>query len=161
MAKDKTKKLTERIENRKVYHDYFVHEKLEVGLQLKGTEVKSLRHGNASLAEAFAQVDGKTMQLWLHQMDIGPYNQASPEHQHEAKRPRKLLAHRREIENLLLQSSKMGMTLVPLALYFNEKGIAKIELGIASGKGRQDKREDIKKKEAERGMKRMLSRKRL
>jgi SsrA-binding protein len=158
---DKNKKLTERIENRKAYHDYFVHEKLEVGIQLKGTEVKSLRHGNATLSDSFAQVEGKSMELWLYQMDIGPYNQAAPEFQHEPKRPRKLLAHRKEIENLLVQSSKMGMTLVPLALYFNAKGIAKVELGIATGKGRSDKREDMKKKDAERGMKRMLTRKRI
>lgn len=152
---------TRRIENRKAWHDYHIHDKFETGIVLVGSEVKSLRHGEASLAEAFAQIDPRTQELWLHQMDIAPYRHAPADRQHERGRPRKLLMHKREIERLRVQCSQKGMTLVPLALYFNSKGIAKIELGVASGKSQSDKRHALREKEDRRNMDRAMTRKRM
>jgi SsrA-binding protein len=159
--KQKQEQAKRRIENRRAWHEYHIHEKLEVGIMLRGTEVKSIRAGVCSLAESFARVEPATMELWIYQMDIGAYSHAAPERNHEPQAPRKLLARRRQIADLFAKTQSASMTLVPLCLYFNDRGIAKIELGLASGKSQVDKRQSIKKKEADREMQRGMTRKRL
>jgi SsrA-binding protein len=146
-----------RIENRRAYHDYQVVEKLEVGLALMGSEVKQIRNGRVQLQEGFAWVDPKREQLWLMNVDIPPYPQAGPNN-HEPRRSRKLLAHKRQIAHLLGKTNEKGTTLVPLALYFTQ-GVAKLELGVAKGKKKADKRQELKKKEHEQEMRREMSRK--
>ncbi|QNN21091.1 SsrA-binding protein SmpB [Planctomycetales bacterium ZRK34] len=165
MAKGSSKKKSDsnapRIANRKARHDYHIHESFECGIVLRGTEVKAIRNGRCSIAEAFARVEPTSRELWLYNMDIGTYDHAAADRQHEAKTRRKLLVHRRQIANLLTQTMSKGMTLVPLALYFNDRGLAKVELAIASGKGHGDKRETTKKREADREMRRAMTRKRI
>jgi SsrA-binding protein len=149
-----------RIVNRKARHDYHIVESLEVGIQLRGSEVKSARDSRVSIAEGFAYVDPKRMELWLYDVDIAAYPNA-PVDAHEPKRPRKLLAHRKQIERLYGLTTASGTTLVPLTMYFNDRGIAKVELGVATGKGKADKRERYKKSEHVREMRRAMTRKRL
>jgi SsrA-binding protein len=142
---------TPTIENRKARYEYHIEETYEAGIVLKGTEVKSLRNGNASLNESFAMLqDGE---IWLRDMYIKPYKQGSYAN-HDERRPRKLLLNKREIAELDKAVDQKGYTLIPLKLYF-KKGYAKILLGIAKGKQKHDKREDIK----ERDVKRELNRK--
>lgn len=134
------------IENRKARHEYRVHETFEAGVVLKGTEVKSLREGNASLSEAFAYMqDGE---VWLRDMYIKPYKQGSWAN-HEERRSRKLLLKKREIAELDKAVNRKGFTIIPLKLYF-KRGYAKILLGIAEGKKKYDKREDIKERDVKR-----------
>lgn len=165
MAKGSGKKKSDssspRIVNRKARHDYHIHESFECGIMLRGTEVKSIRSGRCSIAEAFARVEPATRELWLYNMDIGAYDHAAADRQHEAKSRRKLLVHRRQIADLMTQTMSKGMTLVPLTLYFNDRGLAKIELAVASGKGHGDKRETTKKREADRDIRRAMTRKRI
>lgn len=161
MAKSKDKSNNSpRIVNRKARHDYNVLEKLECGIQLQGSEVKSVRMGRVSIGEGFARVEPKTMELMLYDVDIAAYPNA-PAMAHEPKRRRKLLAHRGEIERLYGQTTSKGTTLIPLAMYFNSRGIAKVELGVAQGKGHADKRESMKKKEADKAIRRAMTRKRI
>lgn len=132
--------------NRKARHEYQILETWEAGLVLLGSEVKSLREGNASLSDAFARVeDGEA---WLYNMHIGPYGPAGPE-AHEFKRRRKLLLNRQEIRRLIGKVEQAGLTLVPLEVYFRG-GVAKAKLALVRGKKHRDKREDIKRREAER-----------
>ncbi len=140
--------------NRRARHDYELLEKVEAGLVLTGTEVKSLRNGKASLEEAYAEVDRG--EVWLQGCDIPEYVQANRMN-HVPKRPRKLLLHRREINKLATKAGEKGMTLVPLAIYF-KKGIAKVELCVAKGRKSFDKREAIKKQEAKRDIDRAMRR---
>lgn len=149
--------LAPRIVNRKALHDYFISEKLEVGIKLSGSEVKSIRNSQVSLAEGYARVDPNTMELYLHDVDIAMYPHAGV-NQHAPKAPRKLLAHRREIEKLFGATTKKGTTLVPLAMYFKD-GRVKLEIGVGEGKKVFDKRTDIKKKSADREIKRGMTRK--
>ncbi|MEX0887394.1 MAG: SsrA-binding protein SmpB [Phycisphaeraceae bacterium] len=149
--------LSPRIVNRRAHHDYHIEEKLEVGVQLLGTEVKAVRMGRASIAEGFARVDPNTRGLYLHNVEISQYPPAGP-NQHEPKRTRKLLAHRREIASLAGITATKGTTLVPLAMYF-KGGRIKLELGVGTGKRQHDKRQDIKQREAERDMRRAMTRK--
>ncbi len=124
-------------ENRKARHDYLIEEALEAGLVLVGTEVKSLRLGRASLNESYAtERDGE---LYLLNANIAEFPPAGP-FNHEPKRPRKLLLHRREIARLIGAITRQGYTLVPLSLYFNERGRAKVKLGLARGRKKYDKR---------------------
>ena len=124
-------------QNRKARHDYHIDETYEAGIQLFGTEVKSLREGRANLGDSFAQErDGEVVLMNAH---IAPYS-AGGRFNHEPLRPRKLLLHRRQIEKLRGELKRGGMTLVPLSLYFNEKGRAKVELALAHGKKQYDKR---------------------
>jgi SsrA-binding protein len=124
-------------QNRKARHDYHIDETYEAGIALLGTEVKSLREGRANLGESFAQErDGEVLLLNAH---IAPYS-AGGRFNHEPLRPRKLLLHRSQIEKLRGELKRAGMTLVPLSLYFNEKGRAKVELALAHGKKQYDKR---------------------
>jgi SsrA-binding protein len=139
--------------NRKARHDYELLEKVEAGIVLTGTEVKSLRNGKANLEDAYAEVD-KDGEVWLLGCDIPEYLQANRMN-HAPKRPRKLLLHRREINKLTTKSNEKGLTLVPLSIYF-KKGMAKVELSVARGRKTYDKREAIKQQEAKRDIARAL-----
>lgn len=133
--------------NRKARHDYFIDETLEAGLVLSGPEVKSLRDGRANLKDGFARIsNGEAVLVNVH---ISPYDPASRENA-DATRSRKLLLHRRELDRLMGKLREKGLTLIPLRLYFNERGRAKVELGLAHGKRQYDKRQTIKEREARR-----------
>ncbi len=133
-------------ENRKARHNYFIEDTLEAGIVLEGSEVKSLREGKANIAESYASVEGA--ELWLINAYIPPYGQAkSAAFSHDERRRRKLLVHKRELARLYQAVGREGMTLVPLKLYFNDKGRAKLELGIAKGKKMADKRETEKRRD--------------
>lgn len=129
-------------QNRRARHDYFIDSTLEAGIVLVGTEVKSLRSGQASINEAYAgERDGE---LFLMNAHIPEYTQAHKLLQHEVRRPRKLLLKRRELGKLLGAIRKEGVTIVPLSVYFNPRGMAKVQLGLARGKRKADKRESEK-----------------
>lgn len=138
------------IRNRKARHEYHVLETWEAGVVLRGTEVKSLRQGRANLQDAFARVDGS--ELWLYNLHISPY-EAGNRFNHDPLRPRKLLLHRQQIRKLIGQVEQKGLTLVPLEIYFT-RGIAKVSLALVRGKKLHDKREDLRKRDAEREMER-------
>lgn len=143
-------------ENRKARHNYFIEDEMEVGIMLEGSEVKSLREGRAQIAESYANVeDGE---LWLINSYIPAYDKAKT-FGHDERRRRKLLAHRREVSRLWQGIGREGATLVPLKLYFNEKGIAKLSLGIAKGKKMADKRETDKKRDWQRDKARLMRQK--
>ena len=138
--------------NRQASHRYHLLEKWECGLVLQGTEVKSLRDGSAQLKDGYASIrDGE---LWLHNVHIAPYGPASREN-HEPERPRKLLAHKREIERLVGRINERGLTLVPTRIYFAGSR-AKVEIALARGKDRFDKRESIKARDQRRDVEREL-----
>jgi SsrA-binding protein len=140
-------------QNRKARHDYFIEDTLEAGMQLLGSEVKSLRSGRASIAEAFAaEKDGD---LYLLNAHIPEYESAN-RFNHAPRRPRKLLLHKKEAERLKGRINREGMTLVPLAIYFNARGIAKCQLGVAKGKHKADKRQTIKERDWQREQSRVL-----
>ena len=134
------------VTNRKALHDYFITETYEAGIALKGTEVKSLRQGSASLQDGYALL--KNAEVWLIGMHINPFDKGNINN-HDPKRERKLLLHKQEIRRLAAKLSTKGLTLVPLKIYF-KNNIVKIELGLAQGKKSYDKREAIKKREIER-----------
>ncbi len=134
--------------NRKALRDYHVLEKLEAGVELKGTEVKSIRAGHVNLAGAFARIEGG--QLWLYDTDIQPYDKASHE-QHDAKRVRRLLMHRAEIERLFAKVQIKGYALVALRLYWKDSRV-KVEIAIAQGKEHRDQRADLKARTEKREM---------
>ena len=140
-------------QNRKALHNYFIDDRLEAGIMLSGTEVKSLRGGRASISEAYAGESGGELFLFnAHIPEYGTGNRFN----HEPKRPRKLLLHRREIDRLLGATRREGMTLVPLSLYFNPRGLAKVELGLARGKKMHDKREATKQRDWQREKARLM-----
>ena len=140
-------------QNRKARHDYFIEDTLEAGMQLLGSEVKSLRSGRASIAEAFAaEKDGD---LYLLNAHIPEYESAN-RFNHAPRRPRKLLLHKKESERLKGRINREGMTIVPLAIYFNARGIAKCQLGVAKGKHKADKRQTIKERDWQREQSRVL-----
>jgi SsrA-binding protein len=138
--------------NRKAYHDYHIQETLEVGIVLKGSEIKSIRANRVDLRDAYAKPENG--ELWLYNSHIASYDAASY-NTHEPTRPRKLLLHRKEINNLAGKVTQRGLTLVPLRLYI-KRGVAKIELGMAKGKKIYDKREAITRREVGREMDRAL-----
>ncbi len=142
--------------NRKARHDYHIQESFEVGVVLKGSEIKSIRAGRVNLSDAYARPENG--ELWLYNSHIASYDAASY-NTHEPKRPRKLLLHRKEIDDLAGKVTQKGLTLVPLKLYIKH-GIAKIELGVAKGKKLYDKRETIARRDAEREMERALKHRR-
>jgi SsrA-binding protein len=146
---------SKRIVNSKARFNYQILEQAEAGISLVGTEVKSLRGGHASLEEAFARIDRG--EVYLYGCHINPYEQGNLNN-HEPLRPRKLLLHRREIHKLLTKVTQRGLTLIPLSMYFNKRGLAKVELALVKGKTHGDKREDIKKREHERDMARAMRR---
>jgi SsrA-binding protein len=138
--------------NRRAYHNYIIMEKYEAGIELVGSEVKSIRQGRVSIQEAYAAVEDG--QVWVYSMRINPYEQASFE-KHDPDRKKRLLLHRKEIRKLRIKTEERGFTLIPLRLYFRNN-IAKLEIGLARGKKLYDKRETIKKKEDQRRMQRGL-----
>jgi len=138
--------------NRQASHRYDLLDRLETGMALQGTEVKSLRTGGAQLKDGFASIRGG--ELWLHNVHIPPYAPASRDN-HEPERDRKLLAHRREIDRLVGRIQERGLTLVPTRIYFRD-GRAKVEIAVARGKDRFDKREAIRERETRRDMDRAL-----
>ncbi|MEO5374542.1 MAG: SsrA-binding protein SmpB [Alphaproteobacteria bacterium] len=140
-------------ENRKARHDYFIEETIEAGIMLVGSEVKSLRHGRANITECYA--GPKEGELYLFNAYIPEY-QGGTFFTHETKRPRKLLLKWREIARLQAAVGREGMTLVPLAIYFNDRGIAKVKLGLAKGKKNYDKRETEKKRDWQRQKSRLM-----
>jgi SsrA-binding protein len=152
MAKDeKAEKLVAT--NRKAFYDYAIEEKLEAGIVLRGTEVKSLREGRVNLRDSYAGVEhGEVMLFNCH---ISPYSHGNIMN-HEPERPRKLLLHRKEINKLLGKTQQKGLTLVPLRIYFTARGKAKVELALAKGKKQYDRRETIKEREAGREMDRAM-----
>lgn len=141
------------IQNRKARHDYHIDTSYEAGIALVGTEVKSLRKGNANFTDAYAQI--KNGEIWLQQLYITPYDHQSLEMNHDPRRPRKLLLSKREIKEMDRQVNQKGVTLIPLKLYF--KGhLVKVEIGLARGKKKFDKRESIKEADTKRDMDRKL-----
>ena len=140
-------------ENRRARFDYFIESDLEVGIVLTGSEVKALRTGQSNIAESYASVeDGE---LWLINGYIAPYAQAKT-WGHAERRKRKLLVSRREMARLWAATAKQGMTLVPLVMYFNDRGIVKLKLGVAKGKKQADKRETSAKRDWDRQKRRLL-----
>jgi SsrA-binding protein len=140
-------------QNRKARHDYFIEDTVEAGVMLLGTEVKSLRAGRASIAESFAAEQGGG--LYLINAYIPEY-EAANRFNHAPKRARKLLLHRRELDRLLAAVQREGMTLVPLSIYFNARGIAKVQLGLGKGKRKGDKRDAEKERDWNRDKARLL-----
>jgi SsrA-binding protein len=142
--------------NRRARHEYHIEDVFEAGLVLTGTEVKSLRAGRASIADGFAQVSNH--EAWLHNVHIPEYAQGTWTN-HEPRRTRKLLLHRKEIDKLAAATAERGLTLVPLSLYFKD-GKAKVELALARGKRTYDKRHDLARRDAAREVDRALRRRR-
>ena len=139
--------------NKKAYHDYFVDETYEAGIVLTGTEIKSIRQGKVSIKESYAKViNGEVIVLG---MNISPYEQGN-RFNVDPMRERKLLLHKQEIRKLIGYTTQKGLTLIPLKLYINEDGRAKLELGVCRGKKNYDKRESIAKKDAVRDMERRM-----
>jgi SsrA-binding protein len=139
--------------NKKAYHDYFIEEKYEAGIVLTGTEIKSIRQGRINLKESYAKVEHG--EVFVYSMNISPYDHGNI-YNVDPMRPRKLLLNRREIRKIDSALAQQGLTLIPLKLYLNEKGIAKLEIGIARGKKLYDKRESIAKRDAARNMDRII-----
>lgn len=160
MAKKKDKKPemisteTTVADNRRAKFDYHLEETIEAGIMLEGTEVKSLRMGQCNLTDSHAAEKDGT--IYLFNAYIPEYQKAGPKMQHETRRPRQLLMKKREIAKLIGQVSRGGYTLVPTKIYFNKKGLAKVELAIAKGKQAHDKRETIKKRDWDRQKHRIL-----
>ena len=139
-------------ENRKARHDYFIHETYEAGIELRGTEVKSLRGGRANLKDSYAEV--KDGEIWVEHMHISPYEQGNI-FNHDPLRRRRLLMHKKEILKLFGKTREKGFTLIPLKIYFRN-GRAKMELALASGKHNYDKRDALAEKSAKRDIERAL-----
>lgn len=154
MSSNKTKKDPNRTlaENRKARHDYHIHETYETGMVLTGTEIKSLRGGRANLSDSYAHV--KNGELWIVGFHISPFEQGNI-HNQDPLRSRKLLMHKDEILKLYGQSREKGYTLVPLKIYL-KRGMAKLLIGLASGKKNYDKRQDLAEKDAKREMERVF-----
>lgn len=151
MAKETGRKFI--AQNKKARHDYLVLDTYECGLVLTGTEVKSLRQGRASLVDGFAQLDGG--EVWLHNVHISEYSQGTWTN-HSARRKRKLLLHRAEIDKLIGKTKETGFTLVPLSMYFKD-GRVKVELALAKGKKEYDKRQTLREKQDRRDAERVMS----
>ena len=140
-------------ENRKARHNYFIEDTLEGGLVLTGTEVKSLRSGRANIAESYASPEQD--ELWLINAHIAEYKQGN-RHNHEPTRKRKILLRRREIDRLAAARGQQGITLIPLKLYFNDRGYVKLQIGLAKGKKHHDKREAQKDRDWQRQKERLM-----
>jgi SsrA-binding protein len=139
--------------NKKAYHDFFIEETFETGIELTGTEVKSLRENGASLREAFATVrDGE---VWMHAVHIAPYSHGNRANV-EPDRKRRLLLHKKEIRYLIGKTKERGYTLIPLSLYFSPSNLVKVELGLARGKKLHDKRDSIAERDQKRDVERAL-----
>jgi SsrA-binding protein len=155
MAKKKDEPESKTVaQNRKARFNYFIEDTIEAGIVLAGTEVKSLRSGQASINESYAGV--KEGEMYLFNAYIPEYTKAHVKLQHEVRRPRKLLLHKREAQKLIGAVNRKGTTIVPLSVFFNKRGIAKVSLGIASGKKQHDKRETEKKRDWQREKSRIM-----
>ncbi len=143
------------IENRRARHEYFIEDTLEVGIKLQGSEVKSIRDGNCSIAEGYVTAQGEPARLTLHGINVGVYGPAG-QNQHPAVRNQTLLAHKREIVKLARQVDQKGVTIVPLKLYF-KNGMAKLLIGVARGKRAHDKRKAIADRQSQRDIQRAMS----
>ena len=141
-------------QNRRARFDFFIDDVLEAGIMLTGSEVKSLRGGRASVNEAYAGLKGG--ELYLFTASIPEYLQAGRIEQHEPQRPRKLLGRRRELDKLAAGIKQKGVTLVPMSVYFNDRGYAKVEIGLATGKKKHDKRESEKERSWQRDKARLM-----
>ncbi len=139
--------------NRKAFHDYFIDDEVEAGIQLRGSEIKSIRAGNVNLRDAYARIENG--ELWLVGGHISPYMQSGEYYNHEPDRPRKLLVHRKQIDYMQKQQEAAGFTLVPLRLKL-VRGKAKVDIGIAKGKKLYDKRQSLAERDAKRQMERAL-----
>jgi len=159
MAKKKTNPASAEptIENRRARYDYTIHDTIEVGIRLHGSEVKAVRAGRMSLGEGYVTAEIAPLGLQLHNATIGDYDPAGP-HGHAQGRVRTLLAHKREIEKLHRQTQQKGFTLVPLKLYWKH-GYAKLLIGLGEGRGKADKRDAITAREQKREMDRAISKK--
>ena len=140
-------------QNKKARHDYFIEDTYECGIALTGTEIKSARQGKINLKDSYAKV--KDGQVTVYNMHIAPYEQGN-RFNVDSRRPRKLLLHKREIRKLIGYTSQDGLTLVPLRVYLNDRGLAKLELAVTRGKKNYDKRDDMAKKDADRKMQQMM-----
>ena len=140
-------------ENRRARFDFAIEQVFEAGIALQGTEVKSLRFGEGTIAESYAEVKGN--EVWLINSNIPEFSHGN-RHNHEPKRPRKLLLSGREINKMYAGVARQGMTLVPLSVYFNSRGRAKVELALAKGKKAHDKRESIKERDWKRDKQRLM-----
>ena len=140
--------------NRRAYHDYFIDEKLEAGIMMTGTEVKSVRNGRTNLRDGFVRIDGS--EAWLENVHISAYAQGGYVN-HEPRRPRKLLLHAKEIASLVGKVKQRGYTLIPLRLYFT-RNHAKVEVGLGRGKRQYDKRQALAEADARREMERAIRR---
>ena len=147
--------MAKEIRNKKAFYQYHVLEKVEAGVALAGTEVKSIREGNVTLTESYARLDGH--EVFLVGCHIPEYR-AGGWTNHDPRRKRKLLLHKREIYKLKVRVEEKGLTIVPLRLYFNNRGYAKVELGVCRGKQRHDKRQTVKARDAEREINREIRR---
>lgn len=141
--------------NKKARHDYFIEETYEAGISLTGTEIKSVRQGKVSIKESYAKIENE--ELILYSMNISPYEQGN-RFNVDPLRPRKLLLHKREIRKLIGLTTLKGLTLIPLKMYINDRGLAKIQLAVARGKKDYDKRHDIAKRDADRRMQQAMRR---
>ena len=139
--------------NKKARHDYFIEDVYEAGLVLKGREIKSVRQGRVNLKESYAKIENG--EVFIYNMHISPYEQGN-RYNVDPLRERKLLLHKQEIRKLIGYTTQKGLTLVPLQVYLNEKGLVKMEIAVARGKKLYDKREDIAKRDAGRRMERMM-----
>ncbi|QYU70096.1 SsrA-binding protein SmpB [Leptolyngbya sp. 15MV] len=145
------------IENRRARFDYHIHDTLECGIVLLGSEVKSVRSGKVSLAEGYVRADENPPALVLHSVTIDEYGPAGAGG-HRLSRTRKLLAHKREILKLARKAQQRGFTIVPLKMYFSDRGLAKVLIGVGEGKKAHDKRQAIAKRESQRSIQRAMSR---
>lgn len=141
------------IQNRSAYHDYFIEDKYDAGMVLAGTEVKSIREGKVSFVDSFCIIDKN--EIWVKNLHIAEYRFGTTNN-HLSVHDRKLLLNKREIRKLQNRMKDRGYSIIPLKIFFNEKGLAKMEIGLAKGKKNYDKRDTLKKKDADREMKRFL-----
>lgn len=142
-------------QNRKARHEFSIEDTFEAGIVLRGTEIKSVRDHKVSLAEAYARIEKD--EAWLIGLHIAPWGTADLRFNHEPKRMRKLLLHRDEIDELLGKTKAKGLTLVPLEIYINDRGLAKVRLGLARGKQTWDRRREIADRDAKRDMARQMA----
>ncbi|MCB8816183.1 MULTISPECIES: SsrA-binding protein SmpB [Desulfosporosinus] len=139
-------------DNRKAFHDYHIEDRVEAGIILTGTEIKSIRSGRVNLKDSYARLDNG--EVWVHQMHISPYEQGN-RYNHDPLRPRKLLLHRAEINKLIGKIQQQGLTLIPIKIYL-KKGMAKVELAVGQGKKNYDKRQALAEREGKRDIERAL-----
>jgi SsrA-binding protein len=142
-------------QNRRARHDYSIEDTLEAGIVLRGTEIKSVRAHKVSLADAYARIERD--EAWIIGLHIAPWESADVRFNHEPKRARKLLLHRSQIDELLGKTKAKGLTIVPLAIYINDRGMAKVQLGVARGKQTWDRRREIADRDAKRDMARQVA----